>query len=532
MTKHERNRSRQKNKKKWTILCYAETDQTVVRGCPLSCMELMNMEEEIKLKYQRIFQQFFLQSDTFLVCKWGAGKAPMASQDTMVSYDTKASGDTKVSPDTLDACSEEDRKEAYQNFYKRVKKAKICNRQTIRRWFGLDGCSIPGREHVFQIAFAVGLSSEETEEYLKYGISEPGFQISDYTECIMMYCLDHGYDRQVCEEMIEFFERRSDRSTPLEQTSRTEEMMEMYAQLKKLSKEEFLAWMCENCGLFKGYSMTTYRIFQSLIDEAIGFFRMEAREILFRKLQETDFFTWAGQQHITEEHYGEAIRRYIKNMERRKDPVLSPEEWRELKQQMLISYASRSRISDLLRELYSPLNRKTASAGEGMWKMLHREIGTVDAKYVSEMLKIAQHKKDYMELNRALAELKQMSEEEACPSWILALLPKPKGNRVKEVKKQLEKSRAIQGQRVRTIRRSDLLVLLQYISCEKYLERLSSGKEKYCGTDAEKEFVAMADSVLESCGMRPIDSRYRLDHTLLSCFEKDNVFLFAEIFEE
>lgn len=490
------------------VCCYRKKFEYVYTLETLVGRRWANMEEEIRLKYQEIFRQFFMQSDTFLTHKWGSFKG------------------------SVEACPEEDRKEAYHNFYQRVKKAKICNRQTIRRWFGLDGCSIPGRGHVFQIAFAAGLSSEETEEYLRYCISEPGFQISDYTECIAMYCLDHGYDRQVYEDMVEFFERHSSRSTPLEQTSRTEEMMEMYNQLKDMPKEEFLTWMCDNCGLFKGYSMTTYRMFHSLIREAVGFLRAEVRESLFRKLEETDFFTWAGQRNITEEHYGEAVRRYIKNMERRKDPVLPAEQWRELKQHMVVAYSSKDRISDLLKELYSPLNRKTGSDGEEMWKMLHREIGTVDAKYVSEMLGIALHKKHYMELNRALAELRRMPEEETCPSWILGLLPKRKGNRVKDVKKQMERKRALQAQRVRTVRRSDLLVLLQYISYEKYLEAQSRGDENYSGEEAQKEFISAANLILEACGMRPVDSRYRLDHTLLSCFEEDNVFLFSEIFEE
>lgn len=496
---------RQKNKRIWTIPCYAVTR---IPELSIIIMEMVNMEEEIRLKYQKIFQQFFMQSDTFLVHKWGSFDGPM------------------------EKCSEEDRKEAYRNFYQRIKKAKICNRQTIRRWFGLDGCSIPGREHVFQIAFAVGLSSEEAEEYLKYGISEPGFQISDYTECIAMYCLDQGYDREVYEEMVEFFERHSNRSTPLEQTSHTEEMEEMYLQLKNVPKEEFLMWMCENCGLFKGYSMTTYRRFLSLIEEAVGFLRAEVRELLFQKLQETDFFAWAEQQNIEEKHYGEAIRRYIKNMERRRNPVLSAEEWRELRQLMVVAYSSKNRVSDLLRQLYSPITRSVTPAGAELWKMLHREIGTVDSKYVSEMLGIALHKKNYMEMNRALTELKQMPDEAACPSWIIELLPKWRGGRVKEARKRLEKSRSIQSQRVRTIRRSDLLVLLQYISYEKYLEGESGGDEGYSGMEAKNEFVSMANTVLESCGMRPVDPRYRLDHTLLLCFEQDNVFLFSEIFEE
>ena len=102
---------------------------------------------------------------------------------------------------------------------------------------------------------------------------------------------------------------------------------------------------------------------------------------------------------------------------------------------------------------------------------------------------------------------------------------------VKDAKKCLEKRRTVQGQRVRNIRRSDLLILLQYISQKKYFDRISEHDRGYSGEDAREEFIELANTVLESCGMRPIDPRYRLDYILLSCFEKDEVFLFAEIFE-
>lgn len=473
------------------------------------------MEEERRKLYQEIFRQFFMQSDAFLIHKWSShGSLP-------------------------EPFSEEDRKEAYHNFYQRVKRDKICNRQTIRKWFGLDGYSIPGREHIFRIAFSVGLSSKEAEEYLRYGISEPGFQISDYTECIAMYCLDNGYGADTFWDMVEFFEHYSSRTIPLEQTSHTAEMEEQYVELKHVPKEEFLRWMCDNCALFKGYSMTTYRRFLALIDEALVFFRRDVRESLFRELEQTDFFSWADRQNIPEEQYGQAIRRYIKNAERRRDSVLSAEKWRDIKRLLVAAYSPKNRVSDLLTELYSALDDGMRSVNKEMWRLIHREIGTVDAKYVSELLGVALHKKKHMELNRALTELNRMTDDEPCPSWILALLPKKKTeemNRhipnVKEAGKLLKKSRTVQGQRVRTVRRSDLLILLQYISQKKYLDRLSGSDETYSGIDAREEFVTSANTVLESCGMRPVDSRYRLDHTLLSCFDEDDVFLFAEIFEE
>lgn len=473
-----------------------------------------NMEEEKKREYQHLFQQFFLQLDTFLTSKWLGAEG------------------------FAEPFSIEDRKRAYQHFYQQIKKDSIANRQTIRRWFGLDGCSIPSRDQILRMSLALGLSVEEAEEYLQYGISEPGFQINDYEECIAMYCLDNGYGWDTFYGMTEFFERHSDREIPLEQTAHTAELKEKYLEWKECPKEEFLRWMCENCALFKGYSMTTYRIFVSLIDEALHFFREEVREILFLELKETDFFAWAGKQQIPEADYGQAIRQYIKNGERRRDPILPKEKWREMKRLLVMAYSSKNRVSDLLTELYSPMTLNRDGRKKETAQMLRREIGTVNAKYVSELLGVSLHKKNQMDLNRAVTQLRQMSDDAVCPDWILALMSGGKNGKqahakvsVKDAKKCLEKRRTVQGQRVRNIRRSDLLILLQYISQKKYFDRISEHDRGYSGEDAREEFIELANTVLESCGMRPIDPRYRLDYILLSCFEKDEVFLFAEIFE-
>ncbi|MCI5730819.1 MAG: hypothetical protein MR304_04675 [Eubacterium sp.] len=97
-------------------------------------------DERRKLMYQEIFRRFFMQLDVFLIRRWSG----------------------------IEKCEEpfsmEVRQKAYLNFYKRVKKHKIANRQTIRRWFGLDGRVIPKREQIIHMAFALGLTSEETEE--------------------------------------------------------------------------------------------------------------------------------------------------------------------------------------------------------------------------------------------------------------------------------------------------------------------------------------------------------------------------------
>lgn len=472
-------------------------------------------EEEKKIMYQNIYQQFFMQSDNFLVQKWSRNKISGKS------------------------FSEQDRQEAYHHFYQKVKKDKVANRQTIRRWFGLGGSSIPSREQIFQIAFSLGFSVDETEEYLQYGISDAGFQINDYSECIIMFCLDHSLDWDTCQSMIRSFELYGSRKS-LRQTSHTDQLKKEYeSRLKQMGTEEFLRWMCENSFWFKGYSLTTLRFFQSLIEETLTFFRGEVVETLLRELKETDFYTWAKEHHIREEDYGEAIRRYVKNVQRRKDPDIPEEKLAEIKRLLVMGYSSRNRITDLLTEIYAPMNFKNCGIDPDLCAAMEKEIGTVNAPYLSELLGMSLHKEKMIQLNRAMAELALLPDEEVCPAWIQKLLPQRKNQTslspqatCREVRDYLQRQRSLQGQRIRNIKRSDLLILLQYVCQKKYYEELLDENREYSKIEAKEEFVEAANTIMDACGMRRIDPAYRLDYILLSCFEEEEIFLFAEIFEE
>lgn len=56
----------------------------------------------------------------------------------------------------------------------------------MRRWFGINGYSQPTREQVYEICFALSLSGEDAEEFLRMGIHEPGVQFNDFHEVIYL----------------------------------------------------------------------------------------------------------------------------------------------------------------------------------------------------------------------------------------------------------------------------------------------------------------------------------------------------------
>ena len=90
-------------------------------------------------------------------------------------------------------------------------------------------------------------------------------------------------------EITECFEANVEEDVQFQHTEHTNKLKKAFEQVKTFTKEEFTVWMIKNQKLFKGYSMTTYRYFESLIDETVASFRKEAKEMLVVTLQETSF---------------------------------------------------------------------------------------------------------------------------------------------------------------------------------------------------------------------------------------------------
>ena len=86
-------------------------------------------------------------------------------------------------------------------------------------------------------------------------------------------------------------------------------------------------------------------------------------------------------------------------------------------------------------------------------------------------------------------------------------------------------------QRIHLIGRSDLLVLAQYIIYRRLEEYSLLYDKTYSQMEAQKAFREYADGILEMCGMRKIDRNYLLDHVLLECFAKEEMYLFSEVIE-
>lgn len=208
------------------------------------------------------------------------------------------------------------REEAYARFYQKVKRAHVANRQTIRRWFGLgtqdeETLNPPNRKSIYKIAFALGLSMEETEEYLQYGISQAGFQVNDYEEFICMYCLENGMSQEKCQKMIDFFEEKCAGKLTVEQQSKTNWLREQFQIVKEYPEEDFFVWICRHRKYFKGYSLTVLNYYHKLVEKCLVWYREEVKKSLAMELKKVGFYEWLDESRREEELVSQDIQRFF-----------------------------------------------------------------------------------------------------------------------------------------------------------------------------------------------------------------------------
>ena len=439
----------------------------------------------------QIQEYFYKKFDSFMIEKWS--EAPLE-----------------------DPIPVSQREEAYARFYQKVKRAHVANRQTIRRWFGLgkqdeESLNPPNRKNIYKIAFALGLSMEETEEYLQYGISQAGFQVNDYEEFICMYCLENGLSQEKCQKMIDFFEEKCAGKLTVEQQSKTNWLKEQFQIVKEYPEEDFFVWMCRHRKYFKGYSLTVLNYYHKLVEKCLVWYREEVKKSLVMELKKVGFYDWLDESRREEELVSQDIQRFVKNRCRSKANPLSKSCARDIREMTAKVFADRDRLCDLVTGVYStvPLRFQGRNKRGKMYKELEGEIRTVDSKYVSELLNVAVLKEQQMERYIKLAQEKDPEKQ-------------------KKLQQEIRRS----GQRVRVVQRSDLLILAQYIIYKEAAEQESLEDYEYDARRVKDKFIHYANGILDSCGMRRVDPEYMLDYLLLSCFDEKEMYLFSEVLEE
>lgn len=440
-------------------------------------------------------------------------------------------------------CSEKVRRDAYLHFYKQIKPFHIVSRQTIQRWFGIGGFSMPSRWQFLQCALCLHFSLKETQDYLLHGLSQWELQINDYEEIICMYCLENNLGIENFHFMINFFETHTDQELRPLQTARTDMLKKTYKKKKNLPLKDFLLWMCQSAELFKGYSMTVYSYYVSLLNEAFTYYQTECREELQTLLTRTDYAIWKAEQSSNDiylrETEKEHIHRYLKNIQRRKSPSINLRDLKDIQNLYVIAYAPKARITDLLNQIYHNNRKNSKTWNREIFALLSDYLGDEmqweNSKYISEILSISAQKEQQMLYQRANATLCQLPENAPCPEWICQLLrqkfPDTQKLTAKEAKKIISKKLKNQKTRVRNIQRSDLLLLIQYIFSVRYDQQIRKNMTGYDQKEARQAFISLADTILTSCDMREINEQYRLDHLILSGITNEEVILLGDLLD-
>lgn len=450
--------------------------------------------------------------------------------------------------------SEQCRHATLRALQKRLKDSDVAAPGTIRAWCGIGKRSEPGRDKMYQLAFALHLTHKELEQYLVEGLRMPGVQVNDYREIIFYYGLEHQLSPEECEDMILVFEKHMCQSyVPLQETH-TKRLWKFYEDWRGLDPVHFLKKMCTHAEMFKGYSKTTLDYFIRLKSELLQYIQEDVKAGMKEDLEQLGYKQWLAEREIADGDDKEQIKRFLKNISRRMEVRVNAsakELIRSVRRDCSIVYAEHGRNRDLLRELYAPVvqqrNGKNIFYKKTSGNLEKDSIPYMSECHISDLLRISLQKEREIRIAQALAYLKEKTEQEVCPEWICAYLDKliNEGHTasdetaptqtlmtVGEAKAVLEKNHLLQKKRCLLIQRDDLLPLLLEVSGRKYKKEQETLGQKPDRKEAKEQFRRMANTVLADCSMACLNERYALDRLLLDSFLESDVEGFADLIDD
>lgn len=431
----------------------------------------------------------------------------------------------KGSPEQQEAA----RKQAYLTFLHRISKENPASLPTIRRWFGIYDFTAPSREQIFRIAFALELGLQETEEYLVQGLRAPSFQINDYSEMIAMYCLEHRRGYAEYQSMVLEYEGSLQRQQEISRESNTQWLFRQFEFVKQYDEEQFMRWMWENAGIFKGYSMTVQEYLDKYREHVVEYMRTDTKKRLELLLSETGYAAWRKKRiHATGEKEGQLIRKYIKWDARNKKSEIPEHLGKNIVELTKLAYSEGGMNARLLSELFAH-PKYSAPKPEGV---PDHTIRAVSGKYLSDLFHIPERNEIRIRTRQAIQELKRLDRNADCPDYILNIIKEydRRGLCVADVGEVLEWLEEFdsEGRRRRLIvKRDDLLPMILYVAQQRYLKEGGA----YCCEAARKVFTDLANATLIACNMAPLDENYIYDMILLACFQEEEMYGYEDVLE-
>lgn len=427
---------------------------------------------------------------------------------------------------------EEDiRRRAYRSFLERVSADRPASLPTIRRWFGVRRQRNPSRGQVLRIALALRIGVNETGDFLKKGIGEPSFQINDYTEMIAMYCLERQTGLMKYESLVEEYEGHLDSGQEISHDFNTNWLFQQFEKLRALPEDEFMYWMWEHIGIFKGYSRTAQQYLEKYREMVLNYARRDAKASLDLLLSETGYFQWREKRHGrkgTSEY--EQIGYYVKQRMKSGRDRISEHLGGSILELARLAYSEWGMNTRLLSELFSRSANDFAAAGEDGVPSRRR----VSAKYLSDLFHIPEQNERALQAKGILGELEKEDGVSPCPEKVQEFIRDNCRGEIELANTEEAcdwlREYIQEGKRRRLIvGRQDLLPMILYVSQQKYLQETGGVEASYNKDDAIRVFRELADATLIACHMEPLDEGYAYDAALLSCYQEHEMYGYADV---
>ncbi len=420
---------------------------------------------------------------------------------------------------------EQVRRQAFLTFRKRTDHYPFASLPTMRRWFGIRELNLPRREQVFGICLQLQTGRKKAEEYLTVGLGEISFQIRDYREVIFMYGLEQKLTYQETLQLIEQFESRwdfsvveADEKTPFSFEKEQEEMLQ-------LSPDAFLSRMLCYQNYFIGYSDDVMHTLLTCRSKIMVYIRRDAKGKLESLLSETNYKNWLKEKAYDDLEPREILRRFLKARHK--------ESYKEISQHM------RENILELSAIAYSPLEANSKLLSEifsHTGKSVFHQVRGMSAKHLSDLFNISLQRKRAVIMKQAQRKLLDMAEESSCPDWIKHWLNEctrhpVEPDTVQDALNWCTHYNNEQKRRCINIKRSDILPMIHYIAQREYLDSIEDKEGEYDAVKAKEKFISLADHMLQTCRMSPVNEAYELDAALLACFQPDEMYSFPELLD-
>lgn len=431
----------------------------------------------------------------------------------------------------LAADGDEVRRRAYHEFLHRTGNERPASLPTIRRWFGIHSRREPSRRQVMGIALSLHLGVDEAEQFLMKGIAEPSWQINDYTEMIAMYCLENQTGLVKYEEMVAEYREHLSSDVQISHESNTRWLFQQFEYLRGLPKDEFLYWMWEHAGIFKGYSRTAQEYLEKYRQQIVGYIRRDMKEQLNLLLSETNYENWRMKRRVRKNTgEGETIRHYINWAMKSGKGGISEDLAGNILELSKLVYSDAGQNTRLLSELFSAVDTSIAATEEDGDN--RRVIKAVTPKYLSDLFNIPVRNELLLQARQLLSELEEADGNGPCPEKVQEMA----GSRTPissagEAREWLREFIREGKRRRRIIGRSDLLPMVLYVSQQVYQTEWDADGQSYNREKALRVFRDMADATLLACNMAPLDEEYFLDAVLISCYREREMFGYTDVIE-